>query len=394
MSHTIIRQIQGDEMLEIMYWFHAYAFRSSPPMIDKAEYQEMLKQRKGIAYFALYEDDTPVACAASTPLTQQVRGAMYGAGGVFDVVTHPAARRKGYSRLVQAHLLAAVREDGRPLSCLYPFRESFYERLGYIAFPQMRKAQFAPATLVPLLEVDLGGEVELALISEGYDAYLDYLRKVQRRVHGMAMFEHADRGWAQRDRFWLALAMVDGEAVGLMLYSLRGEQETEFHMRALRFYYHTSQGRYLLLAWIARHVGQANRVEIWLPPFELPETWLADMSVTTETAYFTPMGRVVDVAQIGGMHTGPGHFSARMTDPLCPWNEGVWQFETVDGVLRVRAADQADCDLSIQALAALVYGTHDPGDLWIRGWGDPPPQVQVVMRTMFPPMLPYLHEFF
>jgi hypothetical protein len=47
------------------------------------------------------------------------------------------------------------------------------------------------------------------------------------------------------------------------------------------------------------------------------------------------MGRVVDVARIGGMETGPGGFTARVSDPLCPWNEGVWRFETVDGKLQV-----------------------------------------------------------
>jgi hypothetical protein len=54
----------------------------------------------------------------------------------------------------------------------------------------------------------------------------------------------------------------------------------------------------------------------------------------------------------------------------------------------------ADCNLTIQALAALVYGTHDPEDFAIRGWGNPSPEVQAVMREMFPPMQPHLHEYF
>jgi predicted acetyltransferase len=394
MADVTLRQVYGDEMLEITHWMHGYALRPSPPLIDKAEYQAMVRQRKGVIYFALYEDGEPVACAASTPLVQQVRGAPFGAGGVIDVVTHPAARRKGYSRRLMTRLLDAVRQEGRPLSCLYPFRESFYERLGYVTFPQIRKARFAPSTLAPLLKVDLSGEVELTSISEGYETYLDYMLRVQRRVHGMALFEHADHGWAQRDRFWLALARVDGEAVGLMLYDLRGERETEFNLRAVRFCYHTSAGKYLLLQWIAHHIDQANQAELWLPPFELPETWLADMNATIETAYFTPMGRVVDLAQIGGMHTGPGGFSVHIDDPLCPWNEGIWRLETVDGRLHVSPAEGANCALRIQGLSALVYGAHDPVDFCVRGWGDPSPEVQATMRAMFPPMLPHLHEMF
>ena len=112
------------------------------------------------------------------------------------------------------------------------------------------------------------------------------------------------------------------------------------------------------------------------------------------------MVRVVAVAQLSarGIQTGPGRFAARITDPLCPWNGGTWHFETVDGELRVgpvaSAESAPDCTLSIQALATLVYGTHDPGDFAFRGWGDPLPQVQETMRAMFPRKLPYLHEVF
>jgi hypothetical protein len=214
------------------------------------------------------------------------------------------------------------------------------------------------------------------------------------RTHCMGFFLHGDRTAAARNRFWLAQALVGGEPVGLMLYELKGEEPTQFLLRALRFYYETSQGRYLLLQWIARHIDQADRAELWLAPAEQPETWLADMQLKTESDIRAAMGRVLDVAQIGGMTAGSGCITARISDPLCPWNEGVWQFEAVDGALRVSAGERPDCGLTIQGLAALVYGTHDPGDFTIRGWGDPSPAVQAAMRALFPPHIPYLHERF
>jgi hypothetical protein len=242
--------------------------------------------------------------------------------------------------------------------------------------------------------VDVPGEVEWMLIGEGYERYRAYLRRMQQRTHGMALFDAGDAVSAQRNPLWLALAHVDGETAGLMLYDLRGERETEFTLRALRFYYRSSQAKYLLLQWIARHIDQANQVDLWLPPYELPETWWADMDVTPEPPGFTPMGRVVDVAGIGGMCTGPGGLAARVSDPLCPWNEGTWRLDTVDGRLRVAPVSRGACTLSIQGLSALVYGTHDPADFCVRGWGDPSPETQAVMREMFPPRLAYLHEVF
>ena len=53
---------------------------------------------------------------------------------------------------------------------------------------------------------------------------------------------------------WLAKAIVDGEQVGLMLYKLEGGSVTNYTLRVSRFYSQTSQARYLLLGWIARHI--------------------------------------------------------------------------------------------------------------------------------------------
>jgi predicted acetyltransferase len=395
MTPTSIREITGKEMLEIMYQLNAYAFEPSPPLVDKGESEEALRERQGVTCFALFEDGEPVANVASTQMSQQVRGKVYGMSGIWGVSTHPGARRKGYSRRLLARLLSANRQAGRPLSCLYPFRESFYEMLGYAAFPQPRMAKFNPSVLAPLVKENLGGEVERMLIGDGYEMYRDYLFKLQPRLHGMALFDYGEKARAQKkNQWWLAFAKSAGEMVGVMLYELRGERVTEFKMRAIRFYYETSRGKYLLLQWIARHIDQANQVEIWLPPFEQPGTWLADIRPALEPVFFAPMGRVVDVAGIGGMQVGPGRFCARITDSLCPWNEGVWDFETVDGLLQISPADTPDCDLGVQALAALIYGIHDPGDFAFRGWGTPSPEIQKVLRAMFPPMIPYLHEMF
>jgi hypothetical protein len=50
--------------------------------------------------------------------------------------------------------------------------------------------------------------------------------------------------------------------------------------------------------------------------------------------------------------------------------------------------------MQVQALSAMVYGTHDPADFGLRGWGEPDDFTQAVMRTLFPPKQPYMHALF
>lgn len=394
MSNLSIRSLQGEELLDVLYPLNMYAFRPSPPFQEKEEWAKIVRERKGVTFHALFENGVGVACAASTAMTQNVRGKLYPAGGVWDVITTPTARCKGYSWQVLAHLLAAVKDAGVVFSNLYPFRESFYERQGYVTHPLSMIARLTPLSLAPLLKEKFGGKVELQLIGDAFDTVRDFLTQMRLHIHGMAFFDIGDKFAAQRNRLWVALAKVDGEIEGLMLYNLQGEDVGKFNFTAYRFYYTTSRGRYLLLEWIARHIDQADRAEIWLPSYEHPETWLADIQVKIESQVRAPMSRVLNVAAIGGMETGLGSFSARITDPLCPFNEGQWKFEAMGGRLQVSKAVEADCELTIQGLTALVFGTHDPQDFPLRGWGNPTPEIQVMMRAMFTRLTPYLHEYF
>jgi hypothetical protein len=149
-----------------------------------------------------------------------------------------------------------------------------------------------------------------------------------------------------------------------------------------------------MLNWIARHIDQTDRVEIHLPPDEYPETWLSDLEVKVESAIRPGMNRVLDIEKIGGMSAGDGEFSARVIDPICPWNEGAWHFEGRGGILAVSKAPQADCDLTIQGLSALIAGTRVHQDLPLRSWGDPDSKTQAAMREMFLGMIPFMHENF
>jgi hypothetical protein len=97
---------------------------------------------------------------------------------------------------------------------------------------------------------------------------------------------------------------------------------------------------------------------------------------------------------MGGMKTGTGSFSVHITDSRLSSNEGNLKFESVDGCVQVSKTNDVDCELTVQGLTALALGTHDPQDFRLRGWGNPRPEIQTVMRTMFPMRIPFLHENF
>jgi len=394
MDEPTIRQIEGYEILDALFTLNQYSLHPSPPFQDKEEWAAHVRTRQGVTCFAAFTTGQPVSIAASSAMTQNMRGMLYPASGVWGVSTHPTMRRQGCCRRVIAELLRSERESGKVFSNLYPFRESFYERLGYVAFPLARVARLAPASLLPCLKMETGGTIDLQLIGPAYSTYRAYLADLRQTRHGFAYFDHGDQAAANRNTLWLAQAKFGDQLEGLMLYRLLGEEVARFNLVAHRFYYLTARARYLMLNWIARHVDQAERVEIWLSPDEVPETWLSDLQVKVESAQRPAMNRVLEVANLAGMQVGPGSFSVQLRDPLCAWNEGVWHFGSRDGRLSVSRAERAECSLSIQGLSAVIAGVSDPQDLEFHGWGTPGMAVQTRMRAMFPAMSPFLHENF
>jgi predicted acetyltransferase len=391
---TSLRQLEGEELLETLYTLNSYALHPSPPFQNKDDWMAIVRERHGKVCQAAFEDGKPVSISVSTPMTQNMRGKLFPASGVWGVSTDPAARRKGYCRQVMASLLAAERDSGKAFSNLYPFRESFYERMGYVAFPLMKIVRFSNKNLAPLVKTEPGGEIRLQHIGQAYEAYRSFLAEMRLQRHGMAFFDYGDRGRANQNLLWVAQAEFKGKTEGVMLYRTTGEEVSRYKYIAARFYYQTSRARYLLLNWIARHIDQADEVELWLPEDEYPETWLSDLEVRLGSAERPAMCRVLDVQSLDGMDAGEGSFSLRVIDPLCPWNEGSWSFASLDGKLKVTRSRSAECELSIQGLTAMISGTHAPQDFIFRGWGDPAEDLQARLSRMFPPMRPYMHEMF
>ncbi|MGD2027855.1 MAG: GNAT family N-acetyltransferase [Anaerolineales bacterium] len=395
MSPINIQSLNTEEAAPVFNWLTTYAFHETPPMREPEEFFERFKHTEGYTkYLALYEDDTPVASAGAGPMTQNIRGRLVDSTGIFMVATHPNHRRKGYSFVLLKELFKQMREEGYGVSCLYPFRESFYERLGYANFPPSLIAEINIRGLAPLLDQTIETQLELVEFVQKPELYFEFVERYQRRTHGVATFKKdlpPDPKW---HKAWVLASRIHGELDGIMVYSLEGNRPTQFKFNAGRFYTFSPASRYQFLNWIARHLDQTSEVTITLPAFEQPHTWFSDLDIQLSTRNISPMGRVLDISKLTGLPAGDGSFTAEIIDPVCPWNEGIWAFEGQGGTLRVTKAAQADCWLGIQGLSALVYGCLPPENFNYRGWGDFPEKTSQAMKAIFPPLVPHVHAYF
>ena len=137
--------------------------------------------------------------------------------------TLPQARRRGYASALVTELLGMMRDNGYPVSTLYPFRPSFYGRLGFVGLPQTKTAVFPLSSVARLREASLGGSVRWGTLKEHYDAYRALIERLLADRHGFAVLPESRMSeFSETEDHWLATAWVDDTVAGAVTYRISG----------------------------------------------------------------------------------------------------------------------------------------------------------------------------
>ena len=392
-----IREVAGEERIATAFGVGDYAFGASPSIPDLDQMRQNEPYREKQRTLVAFVDEQPQATLASHEMTQNVRGTVLPMGGVGGVASMPSGRRRGLVRQLFERLFSMYREAGWPISTLYPFRDSFYERLGYASFPMARFLTINPEALAPLVRHEKQGSCEQVAMKDAFEEWRAFLERYQRETHGFAL-KHVTNARRVQDKndAWVAFARDDdGEIAGAMTYRITGYTGK---LLASTFYTTSALGRYHLLDWVGRHADQVKDAVIEVRPDDSPETWFHDLRGTVRTdsedSWPGPMARVVNVAGLTGIGAGDGEVAVEIHDALCPWNDSVFTFRGEGGTLAVTPGGNATSRITIQGLTALVYTGADPASFPFRGWGHPDEATSASLRAIFPPAVPDMHEEF
>ncbi|MEV0721834.1 GNAT family N-acetyltransferase [Micromonospora purpureochromogenes] len=393
----LIRRLAAEERLTTSFPLQAYAFEASPLSSERVEaFHRYLPYNKGNRTLVVDEGGETQAAASAVPMRQNLRGRVLPMAGVAGVATHPLARRRGHVRALLHQLLDEMRDEGHPLSALYPFRAGFYERFGYVGLPRARTARFSPADLDPLLRAELPGEVTWERIGTGYPGYRAFTERCVRERHGFAIFpEFRAVGLRDRDDRWLITARIDGTTMGALTYRIDdhgGELQGDDLLAADPY------ARALLLQFLARHVDQVDRITLQIPADELPELWLTDLAVHVEALVSrpgspAPMARLLSLDALAGLPAGPGRVRVELVGDR--WLAGTHLLDGTTGHLELATGGPApSATLTAAGLSALAYGVLDPAEVDVRGLGSIGPDAAAELRRLFPRHLPYLFADF
>ncbi len=394
MDNIEIKEFQGqdDEALEMAF----YAFYPTPGDVEKIK--KMAPYFKDDTSFVLFENNKPVSALICKPIPQNVRGLINQMCGIQNVATNPEARGKGYSKILMKKAFEHMKEKDYVFSTLYPFKESYYEKFGYISFPQVRTAIFSPKQIVTLLKKDLPGGVERYSFKDGFEIYEKFLKEIQNSIHGMGI-KHTTEIIRYKDNSneWVAIAQNNGKVVGIMTYKITGFWK---EIKVRDFFYSSSLGKYLLLQFLAVHADQVKEIHITIKPDEFPETWINDTfwgdngKIISREWVPSCMGRIIQIEKLSNLKVGEGSISVSISDDYCDWNNKSFTLKSDDGVLEITETDHSECELTIQGLSAIVYGCYNLDDFEFKGWGSLTDDYKIKIEKLFPKKSPFLYADF
>ncbi len=306
--------------------------------------------------------------------------------GLSTVAISAAHRRRGLAAKLTTSAMRESRKRGDLVTSLYPFRDSFYRKLGYGMAGEVQQFLIAPREFpdhpgrsrVSLHELPDGQP----LLKHVYDRWAPTQT---------AQFRRSDRAW---ERVWEAggrhaavYTDAKGEPAGYLVFSYAGMRDAgRPTLDVEEIAWLDREARLGLYGWISSLSDQWSQVIYRAHPEEAfpehvstlrrPGEWMARWHFWFPAAVtmYGPMFRLLDVDAAWSarrVHPGPAMSVAiEVGDAQIPENDGPRILRMADGRVTV-TPDRGDADLrmtiGIEALSRIYVGAISPSTAVLAG---------------------------
>lgn len=307
---------------------------------------------------------------------QWIAGAELPVMGLSTVAISATHRRRGIAAALTSSALAAARGRGDVGTALYPFRESFYRRLGYGRAGEAYQYILPPAAFPDHREGRQG--VELIRLPEETESLASvYDHWIRTQSGQMSRSPAAWRAIAERDDLRAVVCRDEaGEPRGYAMFRYSTERiqgRTLLEIEEIAWL--DRSARLGLYGWLASLSDQWGLVAYRAHPEEYLAEHLSELKhpsaagrpwqlwFPAATLLYGPMFRLVDLETAWSARTvrrgQPTTVRVVVRDPQLPENDGRWRFHFENGRTSVtREEGEADGELSltIEMLSRIYIG--------------------------------------
>jgi predicted acetyltransferase len=314
------------------------------------------------------ENETLIGALVLYPFETSISGSMFRCGGIGGVAVLPEFRNQGTSKALMLEAFRIMKSTGTPISMLYPFKHSFYERLGYGLVGEVRIFQLAPDNFPsfssPRHVVPFEEEMLVPLI----DCYRAFMQK------GSCLLSRNTDVWKhgiskhQANEDLIVCSIVEGVITGYLILSKLPVIEVK------ELVYLSTESLFSLLNFLRTFEGKAASIRMRQTSdqsFHFLYNDIAPLPARDELMYglYPPSGliglglmlRMIDVKLAFTLRRFSGckdQVIFRVNDPLFENNSRLWKIDfrgSVEELKDLRPSDKS-VEVTISTLAQLFSG--------------------------------------
>lgn len=356
--------------------------------------------------WAAFDGNTMLAGMWYYPYDMRVGDDSIPMGGVAAVATAPEARNRGLVRELMTKAHEQMRDEGRPLAVLMPFKASFYARMGYSDTFFQHNFEFTPGQLA-----SPGRPKATVRPIDGI--------KLWRTIEDLHQRCNAHRlGTVKRDATYLRwrwmrvakglrkvyLIERDTEPVGFIIATLLPTNQTETpNLHINHAVWADADALRAILGFIRSHRDQVLKV-LWSLPVDIDLfPFFADDHVKVEL-HQKMMLKLVDLKAAIERRTYAPDFSGELVldvvaDDTSAWNGGKWRVSWEQGRAEMKKLQRpaagvpmVRCDIG--ALAVMYSGHRTASSLQCDGLLNTTEKASAILDRAFPKGMPFMQEWF
>jgi predicted acetyltransferase len=324
-------------------------------------------------------------------------------GGYSGVATPPEYRRKGYVRQLLFHSLKDMRDNGVPLSYLYPFEFSYYRKFGWEQASVFHNLTFSGSVFHGIKEVEGAMEQKAPEdIEEMNTVYETFAKRYTSACVRDKRYWKMILTPPKRNRFAYLWRNSQGEPRGYIMFDNQektGGSEFEVNMLTREWAALDHEARLGVFRFLRDHDSQINEIMLRTAPGVPVRAYMNNPRCKYQVEPGC-MARIVDVKQAFEVKSYPpglaGKVRFRVKDDFCEWNDHVFTLTIEGGKAEVTTGgSEADFSTDICCLAAIYTG------FWSLGYSFEVDRIHDIswedvqrFSPLFREKIPYLINFF
>ncbi|UCG00965.1 MAG: GNAT family N-acetyltransferase [Candidatus Heimdallarchaeota archaeon] len=401
-----MRQLTSEDR-EAFARLERYAFepaRNTYEGVVKEDYEETQPHLKDMSQvYGCFDKGTLVSSFAYFTSIVVIRNKEFPMSGIWGVATAPHYRNRGLIRQLTQLTLEKMYNNKIQISCLYPFKFSFYQKFGWKLANinhryhiETNKFIFRPISdrvVREVFELDDLKEVYSNIAGKKYN-YMgkrteeDWRRKVNPKEPGYLFVCYDDK---DNPCGYLIARFLEHQPP-----QDEGVENSAATIYLQEIFWYDRKTKQALFNFLKRHEDHRKYVVFSTTDPNILES-LIEARVKANEVFPGSMTRIVDVKSVieAFGYLKDIKFVIKVNDQLCEWNNKAFTFIVSEGKANLEETSQSpDVTIDIGSLSQMIVGFRTASQLYDSWEIDCSEEMLPILNQLFPPQTNFYREFF